>query len=105
MLIVSQDKMKTTENMELWIEELWENTQFERKLFYIKNQTGTLGAYETKKRAKEVLQEMINTYKNTDIEAEITGMNRERVAVELSPINTQSKSKSYNFKIYEMPEN
>ena len=41
---------------------------------------------------------------NTDIEAEITGMNRERVAVGLSPINTQSKSKSYNFKIYEMPE-
>ena len=52
MLIVSQDKMKTTENMNLWIEELWENTEFERKLFYIKNPIGTLGTYETKERAK-----------------------------------------------------
>lgn len=63
MLIVSQDKMKTTENMNLWIEELWENTEFERKLFYIKNPIGTLGTYETKERAKEVLQAIINEYK------------------------------------------
>lgn len=63
MLIVSQDKMKTTENMNLWIEELWENTEFERKLFYIKNPIGTLGKYETKERAKEVLQAIIKEYK------------------------------------------
>ncbi len=63
MLIVSQDKMKTTENMNLWIEELWENTEFERKLFYIKNPIGTLGTYETKERAKEVLQMIIKEYK------------------------------------------
>lgn len=63
MIIVSQDKMKTTENMELWIEELWENTEFEKKLFYIKNPIGTLGTYETKGRAKEVLQAIIKEYK------------------------------------------
>ncbi len=63
MLIVSQDKMKTTEKMELWIEELWENTEFERKLFYIKNPIGTLGAYTTKERAKEVLKEIIKEFK------------------------------------------
>ncbi len=63
MLIVSQDKMKTTEKMELWIEELWENTEFERKLFYIKNPIGTLGVYTTKERAKEVLKEIIKEFK------------------------------------------
>ncbi len=63
MLIVSQDKMKTTEKMELWIEELWENTEFERKLFYIKNPIGTLGTYTTKERAKEVLKEIIKEFK------------------------------------------
>ena len=63
MLIVSQDKMKTTEKMELWIEELWENTEFERKLFYIKNPIGTLGTYTTNERAKEVLKEIIKEFK------------------------------------------
>lgn len=62
MLIVSQDKMKSTERMELWIEELWENTEFEKKLFYIKSPIGTLGTYETKGRAKEVLQAIVKEY-------------------------------------------
>lgn len=65
MLIVSQNKMKTTENMDLWIEELWENTEFERKLFYIKNPTGTLGTYKTIGRAMEVLQEITKEYKKS----------------------------------------
>ncbi|MCI8518576.1 MAG: hypothetical protein HFJ51_00035 [Clostridia bacterium] len=45
--------MKVTENMDIWIEELWENIECERKLFYIKNQIGTLGKYETKKEQKK----------------------------------------------------
>lgn len=108
MIIVSQDKDMIV-NMDnvysIWIENPLENDNGKFSIETTGEINATLGYYETEERAKDVLQEMINTYKNTDIEAEITGMNRERVAVGLSPINTQSKSKSYNFKIYEMPEN
>lgn len=89
MLIVSQDKMKTTENMNLWIEELWENTEFERKLFYIKNPIGTLGTYETKERAKEILQAIIKEYKKV-----LTTFNR-----------GTGQQKFYDLpKVYYMPE-
>lgn len=63
MLIVSQNKMRTTENMEIRIEELWENTECKRKLFYIKNPSGTLGEYKTEKRAKEILIEIAREFK------------------------------------------
>lgn len=89
MLIVSQNKMKTTENMELWIEELWENAECERKLFYIKNSLGTLGEYKTEERAKEILQEIVKEYKRV-----LTTINR-----------GNGQQRFYNVpKIYYMPE-
>lgn len=97
MLIVSQDKTKITENMNLWIEELWENTEFERKLFYIKNPIGTLGTYETKRRAKEVLQEIKTAYGNFSYFKNATKEGKDYI------INLL-KHKYEQFDIYEMPK-
>lgn len=66
MIIVSQDKLqifnfKTAKN--IWIEdEEVEINQIEQIVYSIYIDGEMLGAYETEERAKEVLQEIINTY-------------------------------------------
>jgi hypothetical protein len=67
MLIVSQDRTKITQNIEIWITELYENIKCEKNLFYIKNSSGTLGQYTTVKRAKEILQEIFIAYGNMEM--------------------------------------
>jgi hypothetical protein len=65
-IIVSQDKLqifnfKTAKN--IWIEdEEVEINQIEQIVYSIYIDGEMLGAYETEERAKEVLQEIINTY-------------------------------------------
>lgn len=67
MIIVSQDKLqifnfKTAKN--IWIEdEEVEINQIEQIVYSIYIDGEMLGAYETEGRAKEVLQEIINKYK------------------------------------------
>lgn len=67
MIIVSQDKLqifnfKTAKN--IWIEdEEVEINQIEQIVYSIYIDGEMLGAYETEERAKEVLQEIINKYK------------------------------------------
>ncbi len=96
MLIVSQNKMKTTEKMEIWIEELWENTEFNKKSFYIKNPIGTLGRYHTEERAKEVLQEIVKKYSSY---LELKG----GIAIMQGQMDIQPNI--FNIpKVYEMPE-
>lgn len=60
MIIVSQDKLKTNENLEL---EIFRNSETGK--FHIENRDcTTLGIYKTEERAKEVLQEIIKSYRN-----------------------------------------
>lgn len=111
MLIVSQNKMKTTEKMEIWIEELWENTEFNKKSFYIKNPIGTLGRYHTEERAKEVLQEIINAYKGKCLiqfkgaisEEQMTKI-QEKFGQDKIFFDSRSEIKQLNNTVYEMPE-
>lgn len=66
MIIVSQDKLqifnfRTAKN--IWIEEEEvEINQIEQIVYSIYIDGEIVGAYETKERAKEVLQEIINAY-------------------------------------------
>ena len=69
MIILSQDKLqifnfKTAKN--IWIEEKEvEINQIEQVVYSIYIDGEIVGSYETKERAKEVLQEIINKYKTT----------------------------------------
>lgn len=67
MLIISQDRTKITQNMEIFIEKLYEDLKSDKQFFYIKNRTGTLGRYETEERAKEILKEIHISYANIEI--------------------------------------
>ena len=51
MIIVSQDKTKITEKLELSV--------IENEIYF---EGGVLGTYQTKERAKEVLEEIIKEY-------------------------------------------
>lgn len=51
MIIVSQDRTKITEKLELSV--------IENEIYF---ERGVLGTYQTKERAKEVLQEIIKHY-------------------------------------------
>ena len=63
MLILSQDKTKTTENIELDIKwNLISNEVESYTIFSIKD-CRNFGIYDTEERAKEVLQEIIKVYK------------------------------------------
>ena len=63
MIIVSQDKLRTSENMELGIYP--EYNDKENIIGYrIENDYTELGTYKTEERAKEVLQEIIERYTN-----------------------------------------
>lgn len=69
MIILSQDKLqifnfKTAKN--IWIEEEEvEINQIEQVVYSIYIDGEIVGEYETKERAKEVLQEIISKYKTT----------------------------------------
>lgn len=69
MIILSQDKLqifnfRTVKN--IWIEEEEvEINQIEQIVYSIYIDGEIVGAYETKERAKEVLQEIISKYKTT----------------------------------------
>lgn len=69
MIILSQDKLqifnfRTAKN--IWIEEEEvEINQIEQIVYSIYIDGEIVGAYETKERAKEVLQEIISKYKTT----------------------------------------
>ena len=70
MLILSQDKTETTENLELKIDEILKengqfpdiNTQIVGYCIVNKKYNTVLGVYDTEERAKEVLQEIIKAY-------------------------------------------
>ena len=72
MLILSQDKTETTENLELKIDEILKengqfpdiNTQIVGYCIVNKKYNTVLGEYATEERAKEVLQEIIEEYKS-----------------------------------------
>ena len=94
MLILSQDKTETTENLELKIDEILKengqfpdiNTQIVGYCIVNKKYNTVLGVYDTEERAKEVLQEIIKAYK-------------ENRFIELDSIKAENKV------VYEMPEN
>lgn len=81
MLIISQDKMEVynfDEIFRLYVDN-WSNEEFatEPNCFYIKAEKSSdnmicsfLGEYKTEERAKEVLQEIIKAYKETNYEYE-----------------------------------
>lgn len=60
MIIVSQDRKKISENLEIEIRLLKSRT-YEIRNVYMK-----LGEYKTEERAKEVLQEIVEVFKNED---------------------------------------
>lgn len=64
MIIISQDKKRITDNMNLRIEHIW--IEGDGDEFHICGEKGSLGWYKTEERAKEVLGELaisgINEY-------------------------------------------
>lgn len=71
----------------------------------IEESTGiTIAEYKTEKRAKEVLQEIINVYKKVVMKVEIRGMNKQRVSIGLPPVNPKTSINPYIPKVYEMPK-
>ena len=67
MLILSQNKRLTTESLALSIEDI--DNKKEKKIMVQENcgKLYLLGKYKTEERAKEVLQEIIETYKENGI--------------------------------------
>ena len=65
MIIVSQDKLRTSENMELMMYPVYEDIDnLKIECYKIQNDLTWLGYYKTEERAKEVLQEIIERYTN-----------------------------------------
>ena len=62
MIIVSQDKKKITDNMNLYIDKVYPYSLDEPR-YSIENDNCRLGQYLTEERAKEVLQEIIKSYR------------------------------------------
>lgn len=67
MLIVSQDEKKVVQNLNLGIKEKGEYNK--NYVIYNAELGVELGEYETEGRAKEILREIINTYKFNKTEA------------------------------------
>ena len=86
MIIVSQDKSKITQRLEFYIQQ---NHSTDEELQYEIRSIGggIFGGYKTEERAKEVLQEIANTYTKIGIEFE-----------------TFNGGKQQLLPIYEMPE-
>lgn len=61
MIIVSQDKKKITDNMNLYIDKVYPYSLDEPR-YSIENDNCRLGQYLTEERAKEVLQEILKYY-------------------------------------------
>lgn len=68
MIIVSQDKKRTVENLNLGIREAGEYNQ--NYVIYNTEIGEDLGEYSTEERAKEVLQEITKTYFDENCEFE-----------------------------------
>lgn len=91
MIILSQDKLqifnfRTAKN--IWIEEEEvEINQIEQIVYSIYIDGEMLGAYETEERAKEVLQEIIETYEDCNESAVSTGYGYVKNKVYEMPIN------------------
>ncbi len=91
MIIVSQDKRKTTENLDLEIFGYTVKCDGSSRTIagfqILDGKSKVLGEYKTEERAKEVLQEIANTYTKIGIEFE-----------------TFNGGKQQLLPIYEMPE-
>ena len=61
MIIVSQDKKKITDNMNLYIDKVYPYSLDEPR-YSIENDNCRLGQYLTEERAKEVLKEILKYY-------------------------------------------
>ena len=83
MIIVSQDKSKITQRLEFYIQENF-STDEELKYEIRSIGGGSFGGYETEERAKEILQEILNKYRQYNLDND--------KAVTLLP------------KVFEMPE-
>ena len=90
MIIVSQDKKRTTESMELFINmTIGDNEPAVYGIYADKsNSYLNLGIYQTEERAKEVLQKIIKQY-----ERATSKLGKEYLSLD-----------KYDF-VYEMPEN
>ena len=67
MIIVSQDKLKISENMEIGVYPEYSIKNPDKiDCYKIENDSIILGEYKTEERAKEVLQEIINKYRGTE---------------------------------------
>lgn len=77
MIIVSQDKTKITEKLELSV--------IENEIYF---ERGVLGTYQTKERAKEVLNEIIETIKA-----------KSNIVIDTEGIKTE-----FTGNVYEMPK-
>ncbi len=65
MIIVSQDKLRISENMEIGVYPEYKDKNDEEIIGYkIENDYTYLGTYKTEERAKEVLEEIIERYTN-----------------------------------------
>lgn len=96
MVIVSQDKKRTTDKLELWVDLVIDNYY---GVFYIDIEKDIicLGSYKTEERAEEVLQEIVTAY--ADFQYLKSYSNRIDYSVE------QLMKKRYkHFNVYEMPE-
>lgn len=70
MVIVSQDKKRTTESMELFIDMIiGDNEPVAYGIYADKsNSYLNLGIYKTEKRAQEVLQEIVSKYRQYNLD-------------------------------------
>lgn len=70
MVIVSQDKERTTESMELFIDVIIRDNEPIVYGIYAEQfkQYLNLGIYNTKERAKEILQEIISKYRQYNLD-------------------------------------
>ena len=91
MIIVSQDKEKATEKINLYIFRMNNN-------FQILVNGAVFGIYKTEERAKEALQEIITAY--SDFEYYKNASKKEK-----EEISRLMKAEYKHFDTYEMPEN
>ena len=61
MIIISQDKTRTTQRLELYIQQNTDTDELQHEIRTIGG--GSFGGYKTEERAKEVLQEIVDKYK------------------------------------------
>ena len=98
MIIVSQDKLRISKNLEIEIyPEYAEDNEKEIIGYTIENDYSFLGKYKTEERAKEVLREIIQTKSNFEYYKYADESERN----ELDPF---MKTKYEFFDVYEMPK-